>query len=57
MMEGNQAAFRTLFAKPGSVVRVVGRSQSDGALVDITLDQRPLIEALWRVSRTFLTMR
>ncbi|MGD0762733.1 MAG: HAMP domain-containing sensor histidine kinase [Roseiarcus sp.] len=56
MMEGNQAAFRTLFAKPGSLVRVVGHTQSDGALVDITLDQTPLIEAMWRISRTFLTI-
>ena len=56
MMEGNQAAFRTLFAQPGSVVRVVGRAQSDGALVDITLDQTPLIDAMWRISRNFLTL-
>ena len=56
MMEGNQAVFRTLFAEPSSVVRVVGRSQSDGALVDMTIDQTPLIEALWRISRTFLTI-
>ena len=56
MMEGNQAAFRTLFATPGSLVRVVGRAQSDGALVDITLDQTRLIEAMWRISRTFLTI-
>jgi signal transduction histidine kinase len=48
--------FRTLFAKPGSLVRVVGRAQSDGALVDITLDQTPLIEAMWRISRTFLAI-
>ena len=56
MMEGNQAAFRTLFAAPGSVVRVIGRAQSDGALVDITLDQTPLIDAMWRISRNFLTL-
>jgi signal transduction histidine kinase len=55
-VEGNQAVFRTLFAKPGSLVRVVGRAQSDGALVDITLDQTPLIEAMWRISRTFLAI-
>ncbi len=53
MMDGNQAAFRTLFAAPGSIVRVVGRAQSDGALVDITLDQTPLIDAMWRISAQF----
>jgi signal transduction histidine kinase len=56
MMDGNQAAFRTLFAAPGSIVRVVGRAQSDGALVDITLDQTPLIDAMWRISGNFLTL-
>ncbi len=56
MMEANQAAFRTLFAQPGSVVRAIGRAQSDGALVDITLDQTPLVDALWRLSRNFLTL-
>jgi signal transduction histidine kinase len=56
MMEGNQATFRTLFAPPGTVVRVVGRAQSDGTLVDVTLDETPLIEAMWRISHTFLTI-
>jgi signal transduction histidine kinase len=56
MMEGDQAAFRTLFAEPGSLLRVVGRTQSDGALVDITLDQTPLIDAMWRISRNFLNL-
>jgi len=56
MMEGDQAAFRTLFAQPRSVVRVVGRAQTDGALVDITLDQTPLIDAMWRISRNFLNL-
>lgn len=56
MVEGNQAVFRTFFAKPGSVIRVIGRIQTDGALVDITLDQTPLIDATWRISRNFMTL-
>ena len=51
-----QAAFRTLFAQPGSLVRAVGRSQSDGATIDVTLDQSPLIDAMWRISRNFLVL-
>jgi signal transduction histidine kinase len=52
----SQAAFRTLFAQPGSLVRVIGRSQGDGATIDVTLDESPLIEAMWRISRTFLVL-
>ena len=52
----SQAAFRTLFAQPGSLVRVIGRSQSDGATIDVTLDESPLIEAMWRISRNFLVL-
>ncbi len=56
IVDGNQATFRTLFAEPGSVIRIVGRVPSDGALVDVTIDQTPLIDALWRISRNFLTL-
>jgi signal transduction histidine kinase len=52
----SQAAFRTLFAQPGSLVRVIGRSQGDGATIDVTLDESPLIEAMWRISRNFLVL-
>ena len=52
----SQSAFRTLFAQPGSLVRVIGRSQSDGATIDVTLDESPLIEAMWRISRNFLVL-
>jgi len=55
-MEGSQAAFHTLFAAPRSLIRIIGRTPSDGALVDITLDQTPLIDAVWRISRNFLTL-
>ncbi len=56
MVEANQAAFRTLLAKRGSVVRVIGHAQTDGDLLDITLDQTPLIDALWRISSHFLAL-
>jgi signal transduction histidine kinase len=56
MMEGARAAFRTLVAEPGSMIRITGRAQTDGALVDITLDQTPLIDDVWRTSRRFITL-
>lgn len=49
----SQSAFRTLFAQPGSLTRVIGKSPSDGATIDVTLDETPLIAAMWRISRTF----
>ena len=52
----SQSAFRTLFARPGSLVRVIGRSLGDGATIDVTLDESPLIDAMWRISRTFLVL-
>jgi signal transduction histidine kinase len=51
-----QAAFRTLFARPGTLVRAIGRSLGDGATIDVTLDETPLIAAMWRISRTFLIL-
>ena len=56
MVEGNRATFRTLFAQPGSTIRVIGRVQSDNTLVDVVLDQTPLIGQLWRISRNILTL-
>ena len=56
MTAGTRAAVGTLFTEPGSLARVIGHAQSDGALVDITLDQTPLIDAMWRISRTFLAL-
>ena len=54
IIEASQSAFRTLFAKPGSLARVIGKSQADGATIDVILDETPLIEAMWRISRNFL---
>ena len=35
------------------MIRIVGHAPSDGALVDVTLDQTPLIDAMWRISAQF----
>jgi signal transduction histidine kinase len=50
-----RAAFRTLVAEPGTLVRVTGTS-ADGDRIEVTLDETPLIEATWRVSHTFLSI-
>jgi signal transduction histidine kinase len=50
------AAFRVLFAKPGTVTHVTDGSSPDEAGVAVTLDETPLIQALWRVSHTFLAI-
>jgi len=52
----SHSTFRTMFAQPGSLARVIGKSQGDGATIDVTLDETPLIEALWRISRNFLVL-
>ena len=49
------AAFRTLFARPGAVAEVTDATASNGRIA-VTLDQTPLVEALWRVSHTFLNI-
>jgi len=56
LLEGNEAAFRALFAPPGTTIRIVGRALTDGAQVEVALDESPLIEAMWRISRNFLTL-
>ena len=48
------AAFRTLFAGRGVVARVTDTASADRTRIEVTLDETPLVEALWRVSHTFL---
>jgi signal transduction histidine kinase len=55
-MGGVPAAFRSLFAAPGSVIRIVGIAPGDNARVEVALDQAPLIAEMWRVSRNFVTL-
>ncbi len=47
---------QTLFAPRGSILKVVGPAPMDGSRVEITIDQTPLIDNMWRVSRNFLTL-
>jgi signal transduction histidine kinase len=54
MIEGVAGAFRALFAKQGSVLEVIGPAPMDDAFLEITLDETPLTEAMWRFTRTFL---
>jgi signal transduction histidine kinase len=52
--DGFNDAFATLFAKPGTIIRVSDRSSPDTSGISVILDEAPLIAALWRVSRTLL---
>jgi signal transduction histidine kinase len=44
--------FQMLFPKPGTTIRVAGQSPP----IEIIMDERPLSEAMWRVSHTLLTI-
>jgi signal transduction histidine kinase len=48
------AAFSTLFGGPGQVIHVTDTTSQSSANVEVTLDETPLVQALWRVSNTFL---
>jgi signal transduction histidine kinase len=50
------ATFRALTARPGTIVKLSSSPQSAGAAIEITLDETPLIQSLWRVSRNFLNI-
>ena len=54
-LQGVRAAFEALFARPETIVDVSGNASPE-ARVGVTLDETPLREALWRVSRTFLNI-
>jgi signal transduction histidine kinase len=56
MIEGVEGAFRALFAEPGSVLKVIGPAPMDDAFLEITLDETPLTEAMWRFTRNFLAI-
>jgi signal transduction histidine kinase len=56
LLQGVEGAFETLFAPRGSVLEVSGLAPMDGAKIDIMIDQTPLIDAMWRLSGTFLTI-
>ncbi|HEX9170321.1 MAG TPA: HAMP domain-containing sensor histidine kinase [Roseiarcus sp.] len=54
--EGVGATFRTLFTAPGTIVKVGSSTPPDEAAIELTFDETPLIDALWRVSRNFLNI-
>jgi signal transduction histidine kinase len=56
MMEGIGGAFRALFAEKGDVLKVIGPAPMDDAFLEITLDETPLTEAMWRFTRNFLSI-
>ena len=56
LIEGVKAGFQTLLASDGSLLQVSGAAPMDGATIEITFDQTPLIAAMWRLSRTYLTI-
>ncbi len=54
--DGIAATFRALFTPRGTMVKVGSSSPPDEAKIEVTLDETPLIEALWRVSHNFLNI-
>jgi signal transduction histidine kinase len=53
---GVRAAFDALFAEPGTMIEVSGDAGPNEARIAVTLDETPLRQTLWRVSRTFLNI-
>jgi signal transduction histidine kinase len=56
MIEGIEAAYHTMFAARGSTLRAAGPGPTPGSRVEIVVDQTSLIDQMWRLSRTFLTL-
>ena len=54
--DGIEAAFRTLVAEPGTVIRVSEGSTPDEAGIAVTLDETALQQALWRLSHNILNI-
>jgi signal transduction histidine kinase len=50
------AAFRALVAKPGTIIDVSDGTSQDEAGIAVTLDEAPLIAAMWRLSHNFLNI-
>src|SRR5271167_2531787 len=55
-LEGIEATFHALFAAPGRIVKVGSSDPPDEAAIEVTFDETPLIDGLWRVSRNFLNI-
>lgn len=48
------AALRSLFAAPGSFIKVIGEAPNAGGLLEITFDEAPVVKAMVRFSTIFL---
>lgn len=48
-------ALQTFFAPSGSLIRS-SETESDGHTIEVTFDEGPLVESLWRISRAFLAV-
>jgi signal transduction histidine kinase len=53
---GVLAAIRTLFEGPDRIIKIVGSDPLDNARIEITLSQRPLYDAMWRVALNYVTL-
>jgi len=49
-------AFHALFSPPGTTITVADALPPRGDVLAVTLDETSLVEAMWRVSKTFLTI-
>lgn len=56
LMDGIDGAVRALFAPQGAVLKVIGPAPMDDAFLEITLDETPLTDALWRFTRNFVSI-
>jgi signal transduction histidine kinase len=50
------ATFHTLFAAPGTVVKLSAPAQANKPAMEFAFDETSLIQSLWRVSGNFLTI-
>jgi signal transduction histidine kinase len=53
---GVLAAIRTLFEGPDKVIKIVGSDPLDNTRIEITLSQKPLYDAMWRVAINYVTL-
>jgi signal transduction histidine kinase len=54
--ESMAATFHALFAAPGTVVKLSAPAQANEPAIEFAFDETSLIQSLWRVSYSFLTI-
>jgi signal transduction histidine kinase len=55
LIQGIGGAFSALFAPAGAILQVIGPAPMEDALLEMTIDETPLTEALWQFTRNFLS--